>query len=129
MSKFKWTKDPGKVIDKIQKKLKNKQKSILRKILKPLKAKVKADAPKQSGALGLSIGTKVDAARKGKGAVFGLVGVRTKYSKNVKGKLKIPNKYAQAIDELTQFMSGQDLGPYLEQMEREFGDLIRKEMA
>src|SRR5436305_1446922 len=63
-------------------------------IARETKNQVKADAPKKTGALRFAIDYKVISR---KGVAAAVVGVKSKYSKIVKGKEKIPNKYAMRI--------------------------------
>jgi hypothetical protein len=61
-------------------------------ISKDLKLKIRADMPRASGALQWAVDFKVKGG-KGRGA-YSVIGVRSKYSKAVKGVEKIPNLYA-----------------------------------
>ena len=66
-------------------------KKAIRPLAKDTKNAIKADAPKVSGALKFSFDFKI-ISRKGSAAA--IIGVKSKYAKTVKGKEKIPNKYA-----------------------------------
>lgn len=80
-----------------KKKLTVEQKA-LRKAITPLakqiKNEVKGAAPKSTGALKFSIGSKIISRQ---GSAAAIVGVKAQYAKDVKGKQKIPNKYALKV--------------------------------
>lgn len=81
--------------------------SIMKKAIKPLGkplvSKVKANAPRDTGALKASIGKKEWA--KGGKAVAVIVGPRSKYQREIDGKVRRPIRYAHIVEEATHFLT------------------------
>ncbi len=89
---LKLTDDPFAKIEGLKQSVQNRiTRNALRRALLDLKNKVKAAAPKDSGALRMSIGIKVGTR---KNTTWGRVGPRMAYSKFKKGKLRLPWRYA-----------------------------------
>jgi len=89
------------------KELTSKQRVIVRKVVatsaKDVQARVKNKAPKDSGALKTSIGTKVSVKKFG---VRAIIGPRMRYSKATSSGLRKPYQYARFLDdEQTPFLS------------------------
>lgn len=124
MGKLKVTKDPKKTAEAIKRKSKNQAKKAMRRIMKTAVQDMRGLVPVQTGALKASIASKVDAAGKGKGAVYGVVGVRSRYEK----KGKIPNLYARRVA-ASALDSIQDKGPqYRADLEKEIKAVIQEEL-
>lgn len=84
--------DPFKKIENLKQSVKNRlTRNALRRTLLDLKNTVKANAPKDTGSLRMSIGIKVGTK---KNTTWGRVGPRMSYSKVKKGRMKTPFRYA-----------------------------------
>lgn len=124
MGKLKVSKDPKKTADAISRKAKSQGKKAMRRVMKKAVTDLRGLVPVQSGALRASIASKVDAAGKGKGAVYGVVGVRSRYEK----KGKIPNLYARkAASEALDAIEGKG-DQYRSDLEREIKQVINEEL-
>lgn len=88
--------DPIKTLEKVKGSV---QKRILKKAIKagvkPVKDAVKAKAPKRSGALRTSISIKFKDYKK---TVVGIVGPRSNYQKEKKGRVFRPVRYAHLVE-------------------------------
>ena len=88
----------------------NLQKNILKKAIragaKLVLAAVRRRVPVKSGTLRRALATKVDAIR-GTVSVYGLIGVRRRYSRTIRGRLVKPSRYAHFIE------LGRHARPYL----------------
>ena len=101
----------------------------LKKVVAPMArqiaSQVKDEVPKRTGALRFSIGTKV-ISRNGNSAA--VIGVKSKYSRTVKGKEKIPNLYALKVgvkNILKEFIN-QDTGDNLREAARKMVNELLK---
>lgn len=90
---------------KLSKAVPKELKKSMRKVTKPIQRGMKAEAPRDSGALRKSIATKIGIGKK-TGAVFAIVGVRSRFATNASGRVakkgeswvKLPNLYASVIE-------------------------------
>jgi hypothetical protein len=98
---------------------------------------MKANAPKRSGALKTSIGSKVWSKRS-QAIVLGIVGPKTKYEKVVNGHVQKPYKYAKFLDTGSKFIPARHIfsaayqrrsGQYLETVANVVTEEIAKQLA
>lgn len=78
---------------------------------KLVQAAVKARAPKRSGALGQSIGTKAVKGKRGRTVAFAVIGARVKFQKTIKrgrgkGTVAKPHKYAGIVNKGSRHSKG-----------------------